>query len=194
MKAYLTVLAFVIVCSAALAQEREPGFGDLPANPSERDLAAVVRSLIARVTELERRVNELEAANANRLAAEPAKTLDPEAARLLSVAAAERGKLARHLDGFTRADPTDARLQYSLVKKDASWDAVVADAKRFTDALKAAVGRASGLKDDAKSTLEGLIRWTRGRTIYQVKRFNVTNHVLLPLDFATDVVALEEKK
>lgn len=194
MKANLTALVFVIVCSAALAQGSEPSFGDLPANPSERDLTAVVRSLLARVTELERRVNELEGANANRLAAEPARTVDPEAARLLAAAVTERGKLSRHLDGFTRADPVDARLQYSLVKRDAGWDTVVADAKRYTDALKAAVGKASGLKDDSKSTLEGQIRWARGRTIYQVKRLNVTNHVLLPLDFATDVVPLEEKK
>jgi BMFP domain-containing protein YqiC len=191
MKAILFALVF---SSVAFAQGSEPGFGDLPANPSERDLTAVVRSLLARVTELERRVNELEAAGANRLTTEPTRTTDPEAVRLLAVATEERTKLTRHLDGFTRADPTDARLQYSLVKRDANWDTVTADAKRFTDALKAVVAKAAGLPDESKSTLESQIRWARGRTIYKVRGLNVTNHVLLPLDFGTDVVPADEKK
>lgn len=189
------ILLLLVLSGVAIAQGGEPGFGDLPANPSERDLSAVVRSLVARVTELERRVNELEAAGANRLVAGHAPATDPEAQRLLATATAHRSTLARHLDGFELVDPTDGRLRSSRVKPDVRWETAVADAQRFADALKAAVGKAAGLPAESKSTLESQIRWARGRTIYQVKRLvNITKHVLLPLDFGTDVLPADEKK
>lgn len=176
---------------AALAQG--PDFSGLPANAGSQDLAALVQTLVRRVAELERRVDALETAQARTLTDDKPKA-DPEAARLLAVALTEKEKLIKHLDEIPRLDRKDPRIQSSRVKPKENWDTVVADAKRFADALKAAVGRASGLEPSGKASLEGLIKWARGRSVYQSNLYlNATEHLILPVDFATDLVPHESR-
>lgn len=184
-------LCLAIIVGGAHAQG--PDFSGLPAAQGQ-DLAALVQQLLKRVSELERRVDALEAAQARGLTAEGETKSDPEAARLLAVALEEKKKLSNRLDGVTRADPKDARIQYSRVKSGEDWDATVADAKRFAEALRAAVGRASGVTGGGKASLEGLVKWGRGRSVYQVRRvLDAKEHLILPLDFGTDVVPHENK-
>lgn len=188
------MLALVFVPAIALAQG-EPTFTDLPGAPGETETAALVRALVRRVTELERRVDALEAASVAKIAEAPA--TDPEAQRLLVAAGTAKTKLLTHLDGYTYTLKADERQVYARAKKDHAWATIEADAKAFTNALQDAVGRASGLRPESKPTLESLVRWARGRTVYQVKGFsalNSTTIVLAPLDLATDIFPVEEKK
>lgn len=186
MKSVLIALVCLSLTGAGWAQG--PDFSGLPANNTP-DLAALVQQLLRRVAELERRVDALEGSQARTQTTEGTTRADPEAARLLATALSEKEKLSRRLDGFTREDPRDPRIQYSRVKSGENWDAAVADAKRFADALKAAVGRAGQMGEAGKASLEGLIKWARGRSVFQVRRvLDAKEHLILPLDFGTDVV------
>lgn len=202
MKTVMSAFVCLALCGGAWAQG--PDFSGLPA-AQEQDTAALIQQLLKRVAELERRVDALESsqagdpAMASRLVPRAGGPLttegeakgDPEAARLLAAATAEKEKLGKRLDGFTRADPRDARIQYSRVKSGEDWDATVADARRFAEALRASVGRP--VTGGGRSSLEGLVRWARGRSVFQVRRvLDAKEHLILPLDFGTEVVALEK--
>lgn len=192
MKSIMSAILCVLVGVAA-ARAQGPDFSGLPAGQGQ-DLAALVQQLLRRVAELERRVDSLEAAQARTLTTEGETKSDPEAARLLAAAISEKEKLSRRLDGFTRADPKDARIQYSRVKSGEDWDATVADAKRFADAVRAVAGRASSVTGGGKASLDGLIKWGRGRSVFQIRRvLDAKEYLILPLDFGTDVVPHDTK-
>ena len=185
-------LALFLSAVPALAQT--PDFSGLPAAPQSQDLAALVQQLLKRVSELEHRVDALEAAQARTLTTDGDPKADPEAARLLAAAMSEKEKLSRHLDGFTRDDPKHPLIQYSRVKSTENWDAVTVDAKRFAEALTAAAAKSGGLTGDTKSSLEALIKWARGRSVFQVRHvLDAKEYLILPLDFATDVVPADGK-
>lgn len=192
MKLTVSVLVCLALAGAAFAQG--PDFSGLPATANNKDLAALVDQLVKRVAELERRVDALEASQARTLTAEGEVKADPEAARLLAAAMAEKEKLARRLDGFSREDPKDPRIQASRVRSTESWDAVVGDAKRFGEALRAAVGHPPAAGDPGRSSLEGLIKWGRGRSVFQVRRIlDAKEQLILPLDFGTEIVPHDTK-
>lgn len=179
-----------LALSAGVGWAQGPDFSGLPAAQGQ-DTASLVQQLLKRVAELERRVDALEASQARTLTTEGETKGDPEAARLLAAAIAEKERLAKRLDGFTRADPKDARVQYSRVRSGEDWDATVADARRFAEALKASVGKP--VTGGGRSSLEGLVKWARGRSVFQVRRvLDAKEHLILPLDFGTEVVALEK--
>lgn len=191
MKRLLVAWCGVALIAASAGAQGTPDFSGLP-QTQQPDLAAQVAALMKRVAELERRVDALEGGQA-KLAGSEATKADPEAARLLAAAIAEKAKLAAHLDGFTMDDPKNPKHTHSRVKSSEKWDVVVKDAKSFAEALKSAVAHADGM-GDGKASLEGLVKWARGRSVYQVKFVvNSQEQLILPDDFATDVVPADTK-
>ena len=172
------------------ASAQGPDFAGLP-QTENKDLATVVQSLLTRVAELERRVDALEKSQAN-FAGNDKPQVDPEATKALAAAISEKEKLVRHLDGTERA-VKDPKIRASHAREKENWDTVVADVKRFSDALKKAVDKASGL-GDGKSSLEGLVKWARGRSVFQSRQYvNAVEQLILPVDFATDLFPYETK-
>lgn len=188
---YMVGLLVALALVPAAVRAQDPDFAGLD-TADKKDLAALVQSLVKRVAELERRVDALESGQA-KLAGDTEAKADPEAAKLLAAALAAKGKLVAHLDGTEVSRPKDSRLRQSRVKSSEKWETVEADAKAFVEALKGAVGHAAGL-GDGKASLEALIKWARGRSVFQVRRvLDAKEYLLAPLDFASDVVAVETK-
>jgi hypothetical protein len=172
-----------------------PDFSDLREGAGQEQLQAVIRSLVQRVAELERRVNALEGAAGatGSSTAAPPRALDAETRQLLDRATARRDQLQGFLDGHSLADRIDSRHVYYKVKRDASWDAVTAAARAFVETMNALGPRGAGFPADARRSLESLIRWGRGRILYQTRRggLDALDVKLLPVDFAPDLVPVD---
>ena len=185
------VVAFTCLALAtALRAQSDPGFGDL----NNTDANAVIKSLLARVAALEKRVDALENGSGVSPNSTTRKTTDPAAKKVLDSAVSARSTLSGYLDGFSRQDPQDYRIQYYKVKSNADWNAVVKTCKAFTSAMNDLKDRSADIGEDHRTTLEGLVRWGRGRVLYMVKSLglNSQQESLLPVDFGSDIIPVDK--
>lgn len=122
-----------------------------------------------------------------------ASTTTAEAQVIRELGRLERLKtqLVGHLDTHSFPDPADPRIRYHKIKAAAPWAEVNAACKAYTEGMTELVSTLEGHPAALRARATELVRWGRGKIVYQVAGpagINTREAKLLAVDFAPELL------